>query len=155
MNRDALGPLLASVEKQLAQLNADSVTSRIWVHDPTLWTDDPDGQAEIKVRLGWLHLPETSRELAKEAMDFAHEVKKAGISKILLLGMGGSSLGPEVMARTFDIKPATFSILDSTDPAEASESGFVAREALGAVEAADDFFHLAAVFLCDFHKQPT
>ncbi len=113
-----LGPLQDSVKETLAQLEADSVSARMDAHDPTLWTDDPAGQAEVKIRLGWLTLPETSRQLAKEATAFAQEVKEAGITKTLLLGMGGSSLAPEVMARTFNIQPSTFSILDSTDPAQ-------------------------------------
>ncbi len=117
-----LGPLQASVKETLAQLEADSVATRIQEHDATLWTDDPDGQAEVKIRLGWLDLPETSRALAEEATAFAQEVKAAGIKKVLLLGMGGSSLGPEVMARTFNISPETFSILDSTDPAQVAET---------------------------------
>ncbi len=117
-----LGPLQASVKETLAQLEADSVATRIQEHDATLWTDDPDGQAEVKIRLGWLDLPETSRNLAEEATVFAQEVKAAGIKKVLLLGMGGSSLGPEVMARTFNISPETFSILDSTDPAQVAET---------------------------------
>ena len=117
-----LGPLQDSVKETLAQLEADSVSARIEEHDPSLWTDDPDGQAEVKIRLGWLHLPETSRELAKEATEFAAEVKAAGIKKVLLIGMGGSSLAPEVMARTFNIPPETFSIVDSTDPAQVAEA---------------------------------
>ena len=122
MKRGALGPLLAPVEKQLAQLKADSVNDRLWAHDPTLWTNDPAGQAEVKIRLGWLDLPNTSRELAKKVTVFAQEVKAAGIKKTLLLGMGGSSLGPEVMSLTFNLKPGTFAILDSTDPAQVAEA---------------------------------
>ena len=122
MKRDALGPLLAPVEKQIAKLEADSVNDRLWAHDPTLWTDDPTGQAEVKIRLGWLDLPNTSRELAKEVTAFAQEVKAAGIKKTLLLGMGGSSLGPEVMSLIFNLKPESFAILDSTDPAQVAEA---------------------------------
>ena len=117
-----LGPLQASVKETLAQLEADSVSVRMDAHDPTLWTEDSDGQAEIKIRLGWLHLPETSRDVAKEATVFAQEVKEAGISKVLLLGMGGSSLGPEVMARTFGVPEDIFAIVDSTDPAQIAEA---------------------------------
>ncbi len=117
-----LGPLQASIKETLAQLEAGSVSARIEAHDPSLWADDPAGQAEVKIRLGWLHLPETSRKLAAEATAFAQEVKAAGIEKMLLLGMGGSSLGPEVMARTFGIAPETFSILDSTDPVQVAEA---------------------------------
>ena len=114
--------LLALVTKRIAKFKSDSVNARLWAHDPTLWTTDPEGQAEVKKRLGWLNLPETSRELAKEAMAFAQEVKAAGINKTLLLGMGGSSLGPEVMSLTFNLKPETFAILDSTDPAQVAEA---------------------------------
>ena len=114
--------LLAPVKKRMAQLEADSVNVRLWAHDPTLWTIDPAGQDEIKKRLGWLNLPETSREVAKEAMAFAKEVKDAGINKTLLLGMGGSSLGPEVMGLVFGVQPSVFSILDSTDPAQVAEA---------------------------------
>ena len=114
--------LLASVEKRMLRLQADSVNARLWAHDATLWTDDPAGQAEVKIRLGWLDLPVTSRELAQEAMQFAEEVKAAGIKKVLLLGMGGSSLAPEVMSRTFNLQPSTFNILDSTDPVQVAEA---------------------------------
>ena len=114
--------LLAPVTKRMAQLEADSVNARLWAHDPTLWTTDSAGQDEIKKRLGWLNLPETSRELAKEAMAFAKEVKEAGINKTLLLGMGGSSLGPEVMGLVFGVQSSVFSILDSTDPAQVAEA---------------------------------
>jgi transaldolase/glucose-6-phosphate isomerase len=117
-----LGPLQDSVKETLAQLEADSVATRMDAHDPTLWTDDPDGQREVLNRLGWLTLPETSRDLAVEATEFAAEVKAAGIIKTLLLGMGGSSLAPEVMARTFGVPAETFSIVDSTDPAQIAEA---------------------------------
>ena len=122
MNRDKLGLLLAPVSERIASLNADSVPARLLINDPALWTDDLAEQEEIKIRLGWLKLPETSRELAQEAMKFAIEIKDAGIKKILLLGMGGSSLGPEVMSLTFNLKPSTFAILDSTDPAQVAET---------------------------------
>jgi len=114
--------LLAPVTKRIAQFEADSVNTRLWAHDSTLWTTDSAGQDEIKKRLGWLNLPETSRELAKEAMTFAKEVKEAGINKTLLLGMGGSSLGPEVMGLVFGVQSSVFSILDSTDPAQVAEA---------------------------------
>ncbi|MCP4142648.1 MAG: glucose-6-phosphate isomerase [Chloroflexi bacterium] len=122
MKRDALGPLLAPVEKQLAELKSNSVNDRLWAHDPSLWTNDPAGQVEVKIRLGWLNLPNSSRELAKEVTAFAQEVNAAGIKKTLLLGMGGSSLGPEVMSLTFNLEPGVFAILDSTDPAQVADA---------------------------------
>ncbi|HIE24663.1 MAG TPA: glucose-6-phosphate isomerase [Anaerolineales bacterium] len=122
MNRDKIGILLDAVNQRIATLNTDSVPARLFVNDPALWTQDPAGQEEIKIRLGWLKLPETSRELAKEAMQFSKEIKDAGIKKVLLLGMGGSSLGPETMGLTFNIPSSSFSILDSTDPAQVAEA---------------------------------
>ncbi|MBT3322403.1 MAG: glucose-6-phosphate isomerase [Anaerolineae bacterium] len=122
MNRDALGPLLDTVKQRIAQFEANSVNARLWAHDPSLWTEDLAGQAEVKIRLGWLDLPNTSRNLADEVTAFASEVKDAGIKKVLLLGMGGSSLGPETMGLTFNIPPLSFSILDSTNPAQVAEA---------------------------------
>ena len=120
-----LGPLAASVSKRIVQLESDSVPARLWEGDPTLWTADPDGQAEVARRLGWLRLPETSRALLPELNEFADAVHYEGIHRVLLLGMGGSSLAPEVLSFVFaspvpeaaEGKPC-LSILDSTDPAQ-------------------------------------
>ena len=97
----ALGPLAAPLSRRVAALVADSVPSRLWSHDPTLWTTDPAGQAEVRRRLGWLDLPRTSRAALKEIHDFADQVHADGLSRVLLLGMGGSSLGPEVISLIF------------------------------------------------------
>jgi glucose-6-phosphate isomerase len=88
--------------------------------DPRLWTDDPVGQAEVRIRLGWLHLPETSRSMINEINTFVREIQEADFSHALLLGMGGSSLAPEVMNLVFagQVNGLRFSILDSTDPGQ-------------------------------------
>lgn len=120
-----LGPLAAPVSKRIAQLEADSVSPRLWDGDPALWTDDAAGQAEVRKRLGWLRLPETSRALLPDLGNFADQVHYEGVCNILVLGMGGSSLAPEVMSQVFanptpeaaEGKPC-LSILDSTDPAQ-------------------------------------
>jgi len=120
-----LGPLAASVMEGVTQLEHDSVPARLWDGDPALWTDDPAGQAEVRKRLGWLRLPETSESLLAELSDFADAVHYDGIQRVLLLGMGGSSLAPEVLSFIFasptpeaaEGKPC-LSILDSTDPAQ-------------------------------------
>jgi len=120
-----LGPLAASVSESITQMESDSVPARLWDGDPTLWTSDPDGQAEVKKRLGWLRLPETSRSLLSDLSDFADAMHYEGLTRVLLLGMGGSSLAPEVLSFVFaspepeaaEGKPC-LSILDSTDPAQ-------------------------------------
>jgi transaldolase/glucose-6-phosphate isomerase len=125
----ALEPLAASVKRRVASLIADSAPARLWSHDPTLWTADPAGQAEIRKRLGWLDLPRTSRAVLKEINDFAAQVRRDGLTHVLLLGMGGSSLAPEVMSLFFSPRPLgegsgvrAFAILDSTDPAQVLET---------------------------------
>jgi transaldolase/glucose-6-phosphate isomerase len=122
-----LGALAQPTAARIADLNRAQAAARIWNIDPTLWTADPAGQAEIKIRLGWLTLPETSRALLPEAQAFAAEVRAAGFQRVLLLGMGGSSLAPEVMSRVFASEPASqgqmrFAILDSTDPMQVAET---------------------------------
>src|SRR5271157_973578 len=54
----ALGPLSAPISTRISQLQADSVPARLWNHDPKLWTKNPAGQAEVKIRMGWMDSPE-------------------------------------------------------------------------------------------------
>jgi transaldolase/glucose-6-phosphate isomerase len=123
-----LGSLAASVSERVAQLEKDCVPTRLWDGDPTLWTTDPDGQAEVKRRLGWLRLPVTSMPMLPELRDFSDVVHYEGIKRVLLLGMGGSSLAPEVLSFVFaaperaaaEGKPC-LSILDSSDPAQVAQ----------------------------------
>lgn len=90
---------------------------RLWEKDPTLWSPEP--VAEITDRLGWLHLPETMPAQVDELTAFAREVRAAGMRHVALLGMGGSSLAPEVFQRTFGNAPGypALVVLDSTHPA--------------------------------------
>jgi transaldolase/glucose-6-phosphate isomerase len=91
-------------------------TRRLWNKDPTLWFSEP--VPEIKDRLGWLTLPEIMHEKLEDLASFAHEVKEEKIVYLVLLGMGGSSLAPEVFQKTFGYKkdyPGLF-VLDSTHP---------------------------------------
>ena len=118
-----LGLLAGPVFKRVSQLEADSVPARIWSHDPTLWASDPASQAEVKIRLGWLDSPVTSRAALTEIQAFADEVHKEGIKKFLVLGMGGSSLTPEVFSLFFPNPDYQLSILDSTDPAQVLATG--------------------------------
>ncbi len=120
-----LGPLSATVIRQVAHLEADAVPQRLHDGDPTLWTSDPQGQAEVRKRMGWLTLPETSRPLIRDLRAFADRVRSDGFTHILLLGMGGSSLAPEVLSLAFSALSqggaggeSAFAILDSTDPAQ-------------------------------------
>ncbi|MGE5644092.1 MAG: transaldolase, partial [Byssovorax cruenta] len=120
----ALGPIAVSVSKRLAQLEADSVHTRLWAHDPTLWTEDPEGQAEVKIRMGWLDSPLKARQLIPIYKSFADEIHNERIHRVLVLGMGGSSLTAEVLSSlqaAANMKsPLSLAILDSTDPEQVS-----------------------------------
>jgi len=126
----SLGPLADPVSKRMSQLEADSVPARLWKHDPTLWATDKDtaGQNEVKIRMGWLDSTDKARKKLKEYQSFAKEIQKAKIDRVLVLGMGGSSLTAEVFSSLLaaaGIEAAcSLAILDSTDPAQvASASG--------------------------------
>ncbi len=99
----------------------DGVAQRVWRKDPTLWA--PAGTPEIEDRLGWLTISEPMLEQAAELRAFADEVRSEGYTDAALLGMGGSSLGPEVIRRSFgEIEGALrLHVLDSTDPAAVLE----------------------------------
>jgi glucose-6-phosphate isomerase/transaldolase/glucose-6-phosphate isomerase len=110
-----LGQYLPDVESTLSALDQDAVLRRIWDRDHTAWADEPD---EIDNRLGWLTVSDEIVEQVSVLTEFAQEVKDAGFRHVVLLGMGGSSLGPEVVRRTIgsaDGFPELI-VLDSTVP---------------------------------------
>ena len=86
----------------------EGVARRIWSKDATLWA--PEGTAEVADRLGWLTIPERMRHQARELMAWAETLD---YDDVALLGMGGSSLGPEVLRRSFGAEH--LHVLDSTD----------------------------------------
>ena len=126
--RGELGPLAESVAARVEQLASEDTVQRIYSHDPSLWTDDPEGQAEIRKRLGWLYAPYKSRNLVPQLSQLLKDCQEDGYTHVLLLGMGGSSLAPEVLALTCGPQSANaqrgmaLSILDSTDPAQVKEA---------------------------------
>ncbi len=107
-------------EKRRARLDLwtrDNFASRMWSKDFTLWSKEH--VPEITDRLGWLELPTSMRPRAAEIASAAQEFRKEGLEHVVLLGMGGSSLAPDVFGRTFKgIRgfPALH-VLDSTHPA--------------------------------------
>ncbi len=118
-----LGPLQKAVESRVAELEENNAPERMHGHDPEFWTSDPQQQSEITNRLGWLDAPEKSRALLPELADLVQHVKNNGYTHALLLGMGGSSLAPEVMAQIFGVRPEgtwglNLAILDGTDPVQ-------------------------------------
>ncbi|MGP4104196.1 glucose-6-phosphate isomerase [Nonomuraea sp. KM90] len=106
---------VASAASSVAgRLVADGVPARLAAGDPTLWGED--AEAEAAVRLGWLTLPRSSRELLPVLGELAGRARAAGLTNVVLAGMGGSSLAAEVICNTADV-PLT--VLDTTDPGQA------------------------------------
>ena len=115
--RKELGPLLTDVQFALEELEKKEAGRRLWQGDPSLWTQKSAVAKEISERLGWLNLPQEARAQIEEMTNFATEVRNEGLTNIVLLGMGGSSLPADVLHRTLaSTKGIDFSILDSTDP---------------------------------------
>jgi transaldolase/glucose-6-phosphate isomerase len=111
-----LPPALESeLRDAIAQARSDRLVPRLWDRDASLWT----GADEARW-LGWLDAPDTQRHAVPDLVRFAAETKAEGLTHVLLLGMGGSSLCPEVLAETFGARPGhpRLHVLDSTDPAQ-------------------------------------
>jgi glucose-6-phosphate isomerase len=91
---------------------------RLHDRDPSLWTADEAGQAAISQRLGWLDAPEHFTDQAPALEGFATGAREAGFREAIVMGMGGSSLAPDVLVRTLGIADPGLPvrILDSTDP---------------------------------------
>jgi transaldolase/glucose-6-phosphate isomerase len=111
---DELEPL---VHELVLRAERERVARRIWSKDDTLWGSA--GQAEVADRLGWLTAHETYGDQIDELEAFAAEVADAGYTDAVLLGMGGSSLAPEVLRRSYGSAQhgrLRLHVLDSTDP---------------------------------------
>jgi transaldolase len=115
----SLGDLQAAVDSGLNRADQEQFARRVWEKDPTLWKPDPNEQNEITDRLGWLTVMSTMRAELPRLKDLHDEVQAAGFSDAVLMGMGGSSLAPEVLRETFATGDAAprLHVLDSTDPA--------------------------------------
>lgn len=116
-DRFHLGDYEDLVANSAATLDAANARARLKAHDHTLWNDDP---TEIANRLAWLTLPTDMRSLVGELRDFADSVVSEGYRDLVLLGMGGSSLGPEVIRQVIGESQNTglgMFTLDSTVPA--------------------------------------
>ena len=118
------GSLAAAYRDALDRLVAEDAPARLFRRDATLWKDDPQHAAVIANRLGWLDAPAWLAEHAEELRTFASDLRNEGFTRVLLLGMGGSSLAPEVLQRTLRGDPGApaFAVLDATDPAAVRHS---------------------------------
>jgi transaldolase/glucose-6-phosphate isomerase len=109
------GALGEAVEAALREWREHGKVRRLWTRDPSLWTGADEGRW-----LGWLDVAEDRLAHLAPLRALAEEVRVGGFRHVLLLGMGGSSLAPEVMAAVLGPRPGhpELRVLDSTDPAQ-------------------------------------
>ena len=107
--------LQGGTDKAIESLRASGAIRRFWAHEASVWT----GRDEANW-LGWLRIVEDGLEKVGEYESFSEEIRAEGLSDAVVLGMGGSSLGPEVIAATYGHREGwpRLRILDSTDPDE-------------------------------------
>ena len=111
LSYDATGAPRQAHEQHLPALLEDRVATRIFAKDPTLWGSG--AEAEASVRLGWVDAATVSQPLVPGILELRDALRSEGVTRIVLCGMGGSSLAPEVIAGTAGVE---LTVLDSTDP---------------------------------------
>ena len=121
--RFALGAAQPAFQARLRALEASHFAARLWRRDATLWSADPAHQRVASSRLGWLTSPALMEGRVGEFTEFAAGAGHSGFTHAVLLGMGGSSLAPEVLGLTFGKHAGALdlSILDNTSPAAVRE----------------------------------
>ncbi len=114
-----LGPLAEPVEATLDRADSEHFAAHVWQKDPSFWKPNPNEQNEITNRLGWLTVTDEMREALPRLNALADSLRADGVTHVVLMGMGGSSLAPEVLRATFGVKDGQpdLLVLDSTDPA--------------------------------------
>ena len=107
------GAAAEAVDRIVPQLVSDLIASRLTGGDASLW--GPDAEEESSKRLGWVEAVAVSRPLVDDILALRDKLREAGVDHIVLGGMGGSSLAPEVITRTYGVE---LTVLDSTDPGQ-------------------------------------
>ncbi|MCR3722991.1 MULTISPECIES: glucose-6-phosphate isomerase [Prauserella salsuginis group] len=109
--------LEAAAAPLLEKLVSDGVASKLSAQDATLWGSDAESEASI--RLSWTGLHRTSRPLIGEIEALRNDLRSEGVDRVVLAGMGGSSLAPEVITATEGV---SLTVLDTTDPAQVADA---------------------------------
>lgn len=112
---DASGAAQQAIAQHIDGLVEEKIATRIFAKDHTLW--GPDAESESAIRLGWVEAATVSQALVGDILELRDSLRAEGVSRIVLCGMGGSSLAPEVIAGTAGVE---LTVLDSTDPEQVS-----------------------------------
>ncbi|WP_425458412.1 glucose-6-phosphate isomerase [Amycolatopsis rhizosphaerae] len=111
------GQLAAQAAPLVDKLVSDQIASKLAAGDPTLW--GPEAEPEASIRLSWTTLHKSSRPLIGEIEALREELRGEGVDRVVLAGMGGSSLAPEVITRTEGV---ALTVLDTTDPGQVADA---------------------------------
>jgi transaldolase / glucose-6-phosphate isomerase len=114
-----LGQYAAPAQSEFDSLIKQNAAQKVWSKDALFWSSSADAQKIISNALGWLTVPKLMNERVDELTKFAEEIKAEGFTHVVVLGMGGSSLCPEVFSRTFGKRQGwpELHVVDSTVPA--------------------------------------
>lgn len=111
-----LGQYNTAVFERFEQMDVQDFSERLWKKDHTLWKRDEATRKNISASLGWLNVVEKMLPAVNGLVTFTNEIKEAGFTHAVIMGMGGSSLAPLVMQRSFtDLNGLTVKVLDTTD----------------------------------------
>jgi glucose-6-phosphate isomerase len=119
MTTSVFGSLPSGISATLDKLDAEKFAQRFWEQDATLWKSEPEHQKIIRNALGWQTVSGVMLEHIDDLLDFVEAAQQEGFKHAVVLGMGGSSLCPDVCRATFGTAPGylQLQILDSTVPA--------------------------------------
>jgi transaldolase / glucose-6-phosphate isomerase len=114
-----LGQYASQAQTEFDLLIKQNAAQKVWNKDAAFWSSSADAQKIISNALGWLTVPKLMNERVDELAKFAEEIKAEGFTHVVVLGMGGSSLCPEVFSRTFGKRQGwpELHVVDSTVPA--------------------------------------
>jgi glucose-6-phosphate isomerase len=113
----ATGAAAEAIRAHVPALVADGFAGSLFAQDATLW--GPEAEEESAKRLSWVGLPRSSRPLVGEVAALRSELAEAGVDHVVLCGMGGSSLAPEVICATYGVE---LTVLDSSQPDQVREA---------------------------------
>jgi glucose-6-phosphate isomerase len=141
-----------AIETRLAEFERNRFIERLWQKDPGLWSSDPGHAQSIRNRLGWLDSVAPMSRAIAEMEEFVTGVRQDGLRQVVLLGMGGSSLAPEVLSQTFGNRAGypALRILDNTHPGavravaediDPASTLFLVSSKSGGTTETNDFFH--------------
>mgnify|MGYP000365567518 CR=1 FL=1 len=116
----AIGEWQSQVDEQLSDMHKKNIVRRVWAKDPSVWHQNPEHQKIIRQALGWMNISQEQLPHIVKLQTVAKDIKDAGFTHVLLLGMGGSSLCPEVLRMTYGVIDGypELHVLDSTVPSQ-------------------------------------